>query len=111
MEDSAGAATPARPRTAEQLREDQKQLRELTLPNFVTLSNAACGFVSLVFALHGNPSSAAACVWVSAFLDALDGRLARWTDSATLLGKELDSLADAITFVLVPAFLVVSSAA
>ena len=108
MEGPEGATVPARPppRTPEQLHEAEKQLRELTLPNFVTLLNAACGFLALVFALHDQPYNAAVCVWVSAFLDALDGRLARWTDSATLLGKELDSLADAITFVLVPAFLV-----
>lgn len=104
MELPEGAAIP--PRTAEQLKEDQKQLRELTLPNFITLLNAACGFLALAFALHDQPYNAAACVWVSAFLDALDGRIARWTDSATLLGKELDSLADSITFVCVPAFLV-----
>jgi CDP-diacylglycerol---serine O-phosphatidyltransferase len=90
--------------------EARKQLRELTLPNFITLGNAACGFLALALTLHDAPEQAALCIWMSAFLDALDGRVARWTDSATLLGKELDSLADAITFVVVPAFLVYARA-
>lgn len=75
------------------------------LPNIFTLGNAFFGFSAIVFAALKNPYAAAYCILFGASLDALDGRIARLTKSTSPLGMQLDSLADAVSFCLAPAFL------
>jgi CDP-diacylglycerol--serine O-phosphatidyltransferase len=75
------------------------------LPNLFTLSNAFFGFCAIVFAAHKNPQAAAYCILLGASMDALDGRVARLTQNTSALGMQLDSLADAVTFCLAPAFM------
>lgn len=75
------------------------------LPNAFTLSNAFLGFCSLTFASLGNFVMAAYCILFGALMDALDGRIARLTQTTSEIGMQLDSLCDAITFCLAPAFL------
>jgi CDP-diacylglycerol--serine O-phosphatidyltransferase len=87
-------------------------LRDFHLADFFTLGNAACGmgavFLALAYAAHGTPGQfyAAALLAPAAFIfDVLDGRIARWRQTPSVLGRELDSLADVISFGVAPAAL------
>jgi CDP-diacylglycerol--serine O-phosphatidyltransferase len=78
-------------------------------PTLLTLGNAFCGFTAII--LVSIPDAQHRFVWaawllfVAMIFDALDGRVARMTGTAGEFGGQLDSLADAITFGLCPAYL------
>lgn len=74
-------------------------------PFLFTFGSAFFGFSSMVFAVQGERVAAIYCIFVSALLDALDGRVARLMKVESELGVQLDSLCDAISFCLAPAFL------
>jgi CDP-diacylglycerol--serine O-phosphatidyltransferase len=85
------------------------------LPNLFTLSCVLCGFTSLSLSASSrmDPDGAATNLYLAAlaicfgfFFDTFDGRVARLTRTQTDLGRELDSLADVITFGAAPALLV-----
>ncbi|MFB6467165.1 CDP-diacylglycerol--serine O-phosphatidyltransferase [Cytobacillus sp. Hz8] len=76
------------------------------IPNMFTLGNLYCGFLSIGFAANGEYNNAAILVLIGMMLDSMDGRLARMLNADTALGKELDSLADIVTFGIAPSFLV-----
>ena len=85
-------------------------LREFHLADVLTLGNAACGLAAVFFAMHymgsGSPTHffAATTLAPAALLfDWLDGRVARWRHQQSVLGRELDSLADIINFGVAPA--------
>src|SRR5882672_8919453 len=87
-------------------------IRELHLADLFTLANAACGtaavFCAMIYA--GNSSLphflAAVALAPAAFVfDVADGRVARWRHTNSALGRELDSLADVISFGVAPAAL------
>jgi CDP-diacylglycerol--serine O-phosphatidyltransferase len=87
-------------------------IREFHLADFLTLGNAACGMGAVFFAMMyvGSQSRAhffaAAALAPAAFLfDVLDGKVARWRQQQSSLGRELDSLADVISFGVAPAAL------
>jgi CDP-diacylglycerol--serine O-phosphatidyltransferase len=87
-------------------------IRELALADIFTLGNAACGMASVFFAMFYMESRAPAHFFVAAALapaafvfDVLDGRIARWRHAHSALGRELDSLADVISFGVGPATL------
>lgn len=87
-------------------------IRELHLADFFTLANAACGVGAVFFAMMYVESRsaghflAAAALAPAAFLfDVVDGRVARWRHTHSPLGRELDSLADVISFGVAPAAL------
>ena len=73
------------------------------LPNLLTTGALACGFYAIVSAINGNFSSAGAAVFAAMFFDGLDGRVARWTKTESVFGKEYDSLADMVSFGVAPA--------
>ena len=79
------------------------------LPNFFTLSNVCAGLFSIHLATSAqNVADITLAAWllvVCMVCDALDGRVARMTQTETELGIQLDSLADAISFGVAPAFL------
>lgn len=75
------------------------------LPNLFTLGNGFFGFASIIFASNGDLIPAAYFILFGAFFDALDGRIARLMGITSELGGQLDSLCDAISFGLAPAFL------
>lgn len=75
------------------------------LPAFVTLSSCACGMTAILWASRGYFGRAVLLVILSAILDGLDGRLARMFKTSSQFGVELDSLADAISFGVSPAFI------
>jgi len=76
------------------------------LPNLLTTGGLFAGFYAIVASIDGNFSSAAAAIFVAMLLDGLDGRVARWTSTASEFGKEYDSLADMVSFGLAPAIVV-----
>lgn len=97
-------------------------VRNFRLADAITLSNGICGVLSIFFSiryltLSANlptpPSKQALTALYLAHLcpilgfgfDALDGKVARWTGGGSLLGQELDSLADLISFGVAPATL------
>ncbi|GIV98187.1 MAG: CDP-diacylglycerol--serine O-phosphatidyltransferase [Herpetosiphonaceae bacterium] len=78
------------------------------LPNLVTLANLFCGFLAILFAVQGPEFyfRAALMICLAACFDALDGRTARVLGVSGDFGKELDSLADIVSFGVAPAMLV-----
>lgn len=77
-----------------------------SIPNMFTLGNLYCGFLSIGFAANGEYNNAAILILIGMMLDSMDGRLARMLKADSILGKELDSLADIVSFGVAPSFLV-----
>src|SRR5260370_32502202 len=75
------------------------------LPTLFTVGNLFCGYLSIWRSIDGNFTAAAILIIVAAVLDALDGRVARWTHSTSEFGEEYDSLADLVSFGVAPAVL------
>jgi CDP-diacylglycerol--serine O-phosphatidyltransferase len=65
-----------------------------------------CGFYSIISAFNGKITLAAWLILAGAFLDTMDGKVARFTKSSSRFGVEYDSFADIITFGFAPSFLV-----
>jgi CDP-diacylglycerol--serine O-phosphatidyltransferase len=87
-------------------------IRGFHLADLFTLGNAACGTASVFLAMrHVGSQALADFLWAAmlapaAFVfDVLDGRIARWRQTHSALGRELDSLADVISFGVGPAAL------
>lgn len=76
------------------------------LPNLLTAGNLCAGFYAITAALDHSFEKAAAALIVAGFLDVLDGRVARLTDSSSRFGMEFDSLADLLSFGAGPAVLI-----
>lgn len=73
------------------------------IPNALTCGNLLCGCLAIVFAFEGNLVISAYLVGLAAVLDFFDGFVARLLKVGGELGKQLDSLADMVTFGVVPA--------
>ena len=73
------------------------------IPNAITLCNLLAGCMGVVFALRGQFSATLLCVLLSGLFDFFDGFAARKLHVTSPIGKELDSLADVISFGLSPA--------
>jgi len=73
------------------------------LPNLLTTGCLACGFYAIVAAIHGDFARAGQAIFLAMFFDGLDGRVARWTRTESVFGKEYDSLADMVSFGVAPA--------
>jgi CDP-diacylglycerol---serine O-phosphatidyltransferase len=87
-------------------------IRDFQLADFVTLGNAACGVAGVFLAMrHVETGALAHFLWAAAMaplafaFDFLDGRVARWRQQHSAFGRELDSLADVISFGVAPAAL------
>lgn len=76
------------------------------IPNIVTLANLFFGIISLVFTMENSFPFAAYTILCSVVLDGMDGRVARRLEASSSFGKELDSLADLVSFGVAPAILV-----
>lgn len=72
------------------------------LPNFLTCCNLLCGCLGVVFVLEGRAFPAAYFVWMAGVFDFFDGFAARMLKVSSPIGKELDSLADMVSFGLLP---------
>jgi CDP-diacylglycerol--serine O-phosphatidyltransferase len=84
--------------------------RNFQLSDVFTIANGFCGvaalFQAMWFLARGERwrlDVAAALVLVALVFDVLDGRIARWRNQASAMGRELDSLADVISFGVAPA--------
>lgn len=75
------------------------------VPNFFTSLNLALGVLCIIFATQGNFIYGGCCILGSLVADALDGRTARALGVSGEFGKELDSLADVVSFGVASAFL------
>ncbi len=76
------------------------------IPNFVTTLNLLAGVSGIWFVLEHNPYYGALLIFLAAFFDFADGFLARQLNAYSTLGKSLDSLADVVSFGVLPGFLV-----
>lgn len=72
------------------------------IPNFLTCCNLICGCLGIVYCLEERSIPAAYFVWVAALFDFLDGFAARLLKVHSIIGKELDSLADVVSFGVLP---------
>lgn len=72
------------------------------LPNVLTSFNLVCGCLGIVCVLEGNPIPAAYFVWAACVFDFFDGFVARLLKVSSPIGKELDSLADVVSFGVFP---------
>lgn len=76
------------------------------LPNLLTLMALCSGVTAIRFAVEGRFELAVSGVLLAIFLDAVDGRLARYLEGTSRFGAELDSLADFVNFGVAPAIMV-----
>ncbi|MFO0628860.1 MAG: CDP-alcohol phosphatidyltransferase family protein [Polyangiales bacterium] len=82
--------------------------RNLNLPCVFTLLNAGFGAVGVALAAQRCPRAALTCVALAIPCDIVDGWLARRRQQSSAFGAQLDSLADVISFVLLPAMIALS---
>jgi CDP-diacylglycerol--serine O-phosphatidyltransferase len=102
--DAPSAAGTGEPRKAFSM------IREFHLADWVTLANAACGTGALFSMMTYLQTTdvwhvyfACGMVFAAMVFDVLDGRIARWRRNTSAMGRELDSLADVISFGIAPA--------
>ncbi len=102
--------TPAGPRR------HFSMIRSFHLADLLTIANGCCGIVAVFQALRFMESRAAGHLYAAGLLiplaiifDVLDGRIARWRHDASAMGREMDSLADVISFGVAPAAIAFAS--
>lgn len=78
------------------------------IPNTLTLGNLMCGCIGIVACTKGDLVTASYMIWLAAIFDFLDGFVARLLKVSSPIGKELDSLADMVTFGVLPSFILFS---
>ena len=85
-------------------------IRSFHLADWFTLGNAACGVGAMFSVMSYLQSQEVRHLWFACALiplalifDIFDGRIARWRQQSSLMGRELDSLADVISFGVAPA--------
>ena len=79
------------------------------IPNFITLLNLTSGAAGLVFIIKGELNIAIYLVFLSGFFDFLDGYAARLLKAYSDIGRSLDSLADIVSFGVLPAIIAYSA--
>ncbi|EYE89055.1 CDP-diacylglycerol--serine O-phosphatidyltransferase [Fervidicella metallireducens AeB] len=73
------------------------------VPNLFTFANLTCGILAIIFTLSKSYTIAGILILLAALIDRYDGRVARKLNVSSPLGKELDSLADLVSFGAAPA--------
>lgn len=76
------------------------------IPNFITCLNLFAGCIATVYAFNGDLETAAYFVLLAALLDFFDGLAARALNAYSEIGKQLDSLADMVSFGFIPGLFV-----
>ena len=104
--------SPAKNRLEERRRPPRRMRKGMyILPSLFTTGNMAAGFYAILEVVHASAATfwhldnAAKAIGFAVLFDGLDGRVARMTGTSSDFGKELDSLADVITFGVAPAML------
>jgi CDP-diacylglycerol---serine O-phosphatidyltransferase len=100
------------PKADNERRKRFSMIREFHFADWFTLGNAVCGTAALLSSMTYLQTADVGRIYVTGALilaalvfDVLDGRVARWRQKASPLGRELDSLADVISFGVAPAAL------
>ncbi len=75
------------------------------IPNLLTLCNLSCGALGIIRCLAGSPTEAAYLIVLATIFDFFDGFSARMLKVTSPIGKELDSLADCVTFGVLPSII------
>jgi CDP-diacylglycerol--serine O-phosphatidyltransferase len=78
------------------------------VPNFITSMNLAAGSVAVFLGVQGYLGWAAICIALASVFDFMDGMAARLLHSYSEIGKQMDSLADLVSFGLAPAAILIS---
>ncbi|MGL4363978.1 MAG: CDP-diacylglycerol--serine O-phosphatidyltransferase [Bacteroidales bacterium] len=81
-------------------------MKFFTVPNIITLLNLTAGCTAIVLALSGEALLALLCILTASLLDFFDGFIARLLNAYSAIGKELDSLADLVSFGVAPAAMI-----
>lgn len=76
------------------------------IPNFITSLNLASGFISIIFILKGEINIASWLILAAMIFDFMDGFAARALKAYSEIGKELDSLADVVSFGVAPGLII-----
>lgn len=76
------------------------------IPNMITCCNLICGCIATTYAITGQPAMALLFIILGATFDFFDGMTARLLHVSSEIGKELDSLADDVTFGVAPACII-----
>ncbi len=95
----------------EEVSEGGRQVRRrgiFLLPSIFTMGALFAGFYAVVAAMNGDFENAAMAIFVAGFLDGMDGRVARLTNTQSAFGAQLDSLSDMVSFGVAPALVVFS---
>jgi len=102
---------PVMPRRVMPFRQRRLRKGMYILPSLFTTANIAAGYYAILQVMHGSALEpwhfdyAAMAIGFAFLFDGLDGRIARMTHTTSDFGRELDSLADVITFGVAPAML------
>lgn len=80
----------------------KSNLSMYNIPNLFTASNMLCGIIAILFSVSGRIDLAPFAIYLGAILDFFDGFLARKLNQQGELGKQMDSLADMVTFGVAP---------
>lgn len=75
------------------------------VPNLFTLVNLFMGFTAIIYISAGEYTKSAVCILLAGIFDMLDGIVARILRATSEFGVELDSLCDAVSFGVVPSYL------
>ncbi len=85
---------------------DQAQHKGIyLLPNLFTTGALFAGYYSIIAGIQGKFEMASVCIFIAALLDALDGRVARLTNTQSEFGEQYDSLSDLVSFGVAPSLL------
>ena len=81
-------------------------MRKSCIPNVFTFINLSCGIISILSVMSGNITAGGLFILLAGLVDRYDGRIARFLSVSSDLGKELDSLADLVSFGVAPSILI-----
>jgi CDP-diacylglycerol--serine O-phosphatidyltransferase len=112
MDDLGEDMVPVFPKRRKEDRPPRRQRKGMyILPSLFTTANLAAGYYAILQVMHGSVGEAwhfdfaAKAIGFAILFDGVDGRIARMTKTSSDFGRELDSLADVITFGVAPALL------
>jgi CDP-diacylglycerol--serine O-phosphatidyltransferase len=98
--------------SAQRAKKPFSMIREFHLADWFTLGNAICGTAAIFSTISYVQTAvvhhvyfACALVALALLFDIVDGRVARWREKSSIMGRELDSLADVISFGVAPAMI------
>ena len=80
-------------------------MKKSYIPNMFTFINLSCGILSILSLFDKNYTTSSIFILVAGLVDRYDGRIARYLNASSEVGKELDSLADLVSFGVAPAML------